>query len=351
MKKSTFILVCLCLAALSSFAQNEDRIVRLSENHYCDTITSRPDNDDDMFLNIIITKNETYLNGDTKVTLELENFSDSRHVHLFGRAYDKTELKKDYRIIFDKNFRNQNRVEKYEIGEGGHPQDIEIEPEEAKTITLRIKEGDERICTLPIYFSKKFKCKRRKILVYETKILRISVEEPIDENYNKLNQKCDSLIDAIDDVVFCKHKSHRPPLEKQKEPYVNAIHKIQSEINTILDKNHWPKTNKNYKLYHELITKLDGITFYEVDDCGNKALHNKPHNCKYCSKSFKEICTILQNYYQKKDLGESLTANDKAEIKMMYDCCKLGGHAKKWNAGGDGYKKQIENYYKAIMNP
>jgi hypothetical protein len=354
MKKTFLILASLFISALTALSQNsdEERILKMNDEHSQETIVSRPD--DDTYLKITVTKGTTSGNGNTEVSVKMENLGNSRYILLFGRAWDKDQLRRDEHIIFDNSLGNQKGVDKYNLGENTSAQDIiRIDPDESKTFVLTIKDGEERVCTLPIYFADRNRCKRKRweILGYETKVLKISIESPVDENYDKLQRQCDSLIRAINGVVFCKSKQHHPSLEKQEEPYEMAIDDLEDEINAILERNHWPKTNQNRKLYEALLNKLDNIFFNEVDDCGDKSLHSAPHSCKYCSKSFKEICSLLESYFMKKDVGETLTRKDKEEVKALYNCCKSGRHATKWKNGADGYKQQIEKYYNAIMKP
>ena len=357
MRKSILFLACLCISAIAALAQNSDEeiIVRLSDEQTQEIISSQPDAN--TFYRIVITKGETNDKGDTEVTMEVDNRSESNYLWLFGRSMDKDQLRRDWHIVFDKSQKNQVRVEKYSTGENSLTQDISLPPYEHKSHTIIIKDGEERTCVLPIYYVKERKSRfsRWKILGCETKILKISIESSfiIDENYDRVQRQCDSLINVINHVEFCKHKQHRTSIEKQEEPYKDAIDDLEEEINTIIDRNHWPTSNQNYINYNELIAKLDNIDLQdrEVEDCGNKNMHTTPHECKYCSNDFKTLVSLLQGYYIKKDNGETLTQKEIKEVKMIYTCCKSGRHASGWKKGADGYKERIEEYYKAIMKP
>lgn len=352
MRKSILILACLYLSAIAVLAQNsdEEKNVRLSDEQTQEIISSKPDAD--TYYRIVITKGETNDKGDTEVTMEVDNRSESNYLWLFGRSLDKDELRRDWHIVFDKSQKNQVRVEKYSTGEKSLTQKyICVSPQNQDSLSIIIKDGEERTCTLPIYYVKERKSwfNRWKILGCETKILKISIERSfkLDENYDRLQRQCDSLLDAISHVQFCKHKQHRTPLEKQKEPYEDAIDDLVEKISIIIDANHWPTTDQNYKNYNELITKLKiDLQDYEVDDCGDKNMHATPHECKYCSENFETLCNRLEQYFIKKDEGK-LTQKDKNEVKMIYSCYKKG--RRKGDAEDKKFKKQIEDYYKAIM--
>ena len=98
MTKRLWLIACLCLAALTSLA-DEEKIVRLSDDNKQELLQLGP-------CNILIVKGETEDGSSAPVTIEIENMQEDEALILFHRSYTEKDLKKSFtpQTTFNKQF-------------------------------------------------------------------------------------------------------------------------------------------------------------------------------------------------------------------------------------------------------
>lgn len=373
MKKAFFTLTALCLICSTIFAQDLEIPILLDDGQQEQSFVPLKDQLNNPVLGITVKKGEPGRNGKTAVTLTIENHAPQQFVFwLFGQRYDEIELKDrsrfPRRIVYDKNFGFHGKTDVYRIGTGNYDNiylpDISIGSDNGRfdnylhyDFDIRIEESDTDTCVLPIYFGKNKNglfCRRTILETEKTITLYITVENQARKDYERLRQRCDSLFDAINDTIFCLHKSHRPSLDKQKEPYLKTRDNIRDEIRATLDNNNWPKDHINRKRYDELINKLDEVEeeihLNEVEDCGDAKIHVPVHNCNYCKWTFKQIYDRLDRYNKQIDNGDVTKAEVIKEVKQLYKCYQSGPKtaSNKRKEQLQQYKSKIEDLYKKI---
>ena len=361
MKKSLFTLVALCLICSTPLlAQQDQEIpVLLSEEnpHYSKEWVNQDNNPS---LRISVEKGEADANGDTQVTLEIENLDQQWVFWLFGKANDEKELKKNYAprgIQYDGSFGPHGKTEIYQIPNEKYANDYRIDNlSRSHSFNFTAKEDETIICKLPIYYAQDkngFLCRRTILYSKMVITLNITVENKIDEEYDRLSQQCDSLIQCINNATFCRHKLHHPKLEKQKEPYLQTRNDLIERIEAMLENSNWAEGSRNYKLYHALDDKLDDIEDMmedrEVDDCGDAKKHVAPHSCSYCQWTLKQIYSKLDRYNKQLDLGDVSKDNVIKDVKILYKCYQYGPkNASNKRKEQQQYKTKIEDLYKKI---
>lgn len=362
MKKSLFAIVALCLfCSTSLLAQHDQELpVQLSEEnpHYTKEWV---DQDNNPNLRISVEKGETDANGDTQVTLEIENIDQQWVFWLFGKANDEKELKKNYvprRIQYDDSFGPHGKTEIYQIPNEKYANDYRIDNlSRSHSFNFTAKEDETIICKLPIYYAQDkngFLCRRTLLYSKMVITLSITVENETDEEYGRLSQQCDSLIDCVAKASFCRHRLHQPKLEKQKEPYLKTRNDLIEKIEAILENNNWAKGSRNYRLYHALDDKLDDIEDMiedrEVEDCGDAKKHVAPHSCNYCKWTLNQIYNQLDRYNKQLDNGDKTKAEVIKEVKQLYKCYQNGPKtaSNKRKEQQQQYKTKIEGLYNKI---
>lgn len=360
----------LFFAAMGSYADEQQK-VKLDDGHRRELVRLG-------FCNIFVTKINSDNDGNTNVTVEIENLDESNVIILFGHAYPEKELKElTPSITFDKNFpgtKGHRNIDTYREARNV----IFIEPSEKSMLPeIQVKKGEVYLCRLPFYIAK-YKEKnflganigRNKMLLMEKQILEleVEVEEEIkpDKDYIKMEQECSALVEEISKQTFCNNTKHKQSLDKQEAPYKEKITKIKSEIDAIINQHNWTPGDKDYQRYDALKQKLNAIDFTVYErDCGNSRMHkstpvsppsrhNLGHSCKYCNLSLQQIYHKLDDYYKKiynssnrKVTKESIMA----DVNLLYKCCTDGSctkHASLWS--NSEYKSKITDRYKRISN-
>jgi len=357
MKKILVFMTLFLFVALASVADEQQR-VKLDDDHVKEQIRLG-------YCNVFVTKVDSDDEGNSKVTVEIENLDETNVIILFGHAYPEKELKKlSPSITFDKTFpgtKGHRNIDTY--GEARNV--IFIEPSEKSMLPeIQVKSGEVQSCRLPLYLAK-YKGKgflsvsngRNKLLLMEKQVLEleIEVEEKPDEDYLRLEQACNDLTDKISKQTFCKNPKHRPTLERQKAPFKVKISKIISEIDDIVNRHNWDSSDRAYQRYNALKQKLEEIDFTKYErDCGKARNHRAiaRHSCKYCSFSLQQIYHKLDDYYKKIYNSSNRKATKEsvmADVDLLYRCCtddNCTKHASSWD--GSDYKSKITDRYNRI---
>lgn len=346
-KKLLFLGMFLFAAAASMYADEQFKIKLDNDNHNKETIELP-------YCNIFLSMGEEADDGSVKISVKVENMGESNVLILFDRAYiEKTLKKMRPSISYDKIFGGTKGRRTIESCQGLNNVLLIPASEKRNLFDLSGKDKETAICRIPIYIAKYKGKKMKKLLLLERQIIELHIEVDIkpDEVYLKLNDTYDDLVKELKEVVFCTNKSHRPSLEKQKEPYSTKIDSLKTLIDDIVASHNWMSTDKGYRLYDDLKCRLDSINLSEREgDCGK---HVYLHKCKYCSFSLQEIYHKLDDYYQKiysSSDRKAMKAQVMNDVNLLYKCCtdpRCKRHAKAWRKGGE-YKSRIVDRYNRI---
>lgn len=302
MIKAALIAGCLTLCSLFGFAQ-DGKTLTLSKERPKDECSIRIGNTS----NVTIKASRDSFNNhkEIPITLTIENDSNS-NIRLFYKGHDKKQLRKNgYRI--DKSL-GITEVEKHDL-KGN--KDIELGE---KTINVNAaKEGDSLVFNLPFYAvetrNNLFGIKRNIIKANTTIKLTVVIEENLNEEMESLKQESDSLIQALDEAVFCTNKSHRPTINDLKQQYHDKADSIKKKADHMMEENSiWPDNGLNKRLYDTLADnlgkKLDSIIDHKekgARDCGiHKQKAATGNKCAYCNKSFSDVRNELNRIYNQR---------------------------------------------------
>lgn len=362
MKKTLIFMALFLFAAITTYADEQQR-VKLDNEHTKEQI--RFGN-----CNIFVTKVDSDDEGNSKVTVEIENLDETHVIILFGHAFPEKELKKQSpSITFDKKFsgtKGHRNIDTYSEARNV----IFIEPSDTSMLPeIQVKSGEIQLCRLPLYIAK-YKEKnflgvsngRNKILLMEKLILELEIEVEVkpDEDYLRLERECNDLIEDISKQTFCNNSKHRPSISRQEAPYKEKISKIKSEIDEIVTRNEWFTSDRGNQRYNVLKQKLDEIDFAKYEgDCGIARNHGRPHpsprhSCRYCNFSLQQIYHKLDDYYKKIYNSSNRKATKEsvmADVNLLYRCCTDGNctkHASSWSSSE--YKSKITDRYNRISN-
>lgn len=356
MKKLLTFATALILAATVAFADEQQRI-KLDDEHAKRQIRLG-------YCNIFVTKVESDNEGNSIVTVEIENLDETNAIILFGHAYPEKELKKlSPSIKFDKRFpgtKGHRLIDTYREARNV----IFLEPSDKCTLPeIHVLKGDIQLCRLPLYIAK-YKNKKiywgpsygkNKMLLMEKQIieLEIEVDERPDKDYVRLEEDCNVLIEEISKFSkpsFCNHPRHKPSLHDQEQPYKDRIDSINTEIDKIISLHNWYTSDKGYQRYSALKQRLATIdlTIYE-GDCGrHKRVSIPVQTCKYCNLTPQQIYHKLDDYYKKIYSSNDRKAAKESvmgDVNLLYGCRK---HSASWKKSE--YNSKITDRYSRISN-
>lgn len=346
MKNRFFLLLCLCLTTFSSYASWSKADIRINDQKKTeDTVHS-------LYYDVIVERGIVENDGSTIVTISIQNNHPTSSLFLFGSPLSKKELRTQHGVIVRKDGCQQMLKNKYcELVSNR----CRIEPQTVVILgKIKIKVGEEKGIDLPIYIAKKQAlCSKMLIHDWDELELTIKIEEEPNPEYNRLEEESRELITEISEQTFCKHKSHRPKLNEQKEPYIIAIIDLQDEI---LDKKAELPKYSNYREKYDLLWKqLNEIDLSKYESYCEKhsgIIIDPPiHHCKYCNKTLEEIGATLDNLYKRLDLGKIEKKDAVNEVNMIQKCLKSNSKlASEWKSCTTGYKKSIEELCNKIKN-
>ena len=348
MRKSIYLLFCLCIASLASYASTDRLVIKFNDNHTDDTISRS-------CYNIIISKGTANSEGIAKVYISIKNNDPFYSLYLFDKTYSKKELRKQYNIVI-KNKECERALETSYCHFLSNV--LCIPPFQLIPVgQLQIREGEEINIELPVFMAKKNNslCNKMRIDNWDLPELSIGIEERVDPDFDNISHECDMLLRDIAQQQFCRHPLHQPQLEQQEEPYQTAVENLRQQIESKLLT--LQSSSKSFRQYMSLKDKLDKIDFsqYEVNDCGDASKHIKvgsgevhPH-CEYCDMTLEQIWSHLDNLYQKVDNNITNKKTAVNEANKILKCCKNSSkHATEWKKSK--YKKGIEDLCNKIKN-
>ena len=353
--KKILLMVLLCLATLTSQADEQKKITLSNDNtketvnlSYCNIFVTlmNPDSDDDF----------------GKVLIEIENLDEQKILALFNKPYKEKEIKKLHPSFkYDKLFggtKGKRIIDPYNLETG---QDVFIEPSNKYQLAaFNAPAGSEMAVKLPIYLSKPKSgiveriLGKEKLLLLRKQVIEldINVELKPSAEYLGLLDDCKQLKKDVENAVFCTSNKHRPNVEGQKEPYQKRIDELKAKIDAAISSHGWNPGDGSYQRYNAIKEDLAKIDLSKQE--GICRTHRAPvpaqHSCAYCNLTLQQIYHKLDDLYKK-----IYTSSDRAATKAsvmgqlngMYNCCtdaKCAKHASAWRSGGDYKNKIIERY-------
>lgn len=352
-------IVILLLSIVSFFpilGQDDVRNLELSVNK------SQPYVLDYDFCRLSITANN-YDSPTVTIHINIENTNENYSIFLFGHAYTEKTLKAE-NILFDKL--SYGTTSKDIIVCEGLSGDgiMRIEPNGNRVLTFPDITEQKIKIELPVYIAKfekkKFLSNDRYLIKQRIKLIiniTLSIPDITDDQLDKIEQKCNELIEKINSTTICTSRKHPVSETKQIDELTTEIDNLKDEIADIKSENHWRERDEAYKPYKHLLERLDNVKFNRsvCEECKRKSNINtdtaKRHNCNYCKKSPSEILLLLQRTYQELDnrkikKSEALKKIEGAHSAWSKDCANL---RRKINADSNTQYK-IKKYYDAIVN-
>ena len=353
MTKRILFIFCLCLAALTSLA-DEEKKVRLSEDHPQEMLQLGP-------CNVFISKGETDANGMAPLIVEVENSLEDQALLVFHVAYSEKGLKNGRpQITFWKNFPGSHDIENCD----GLSRDIIITPSDKVTVPVNMRSGSDSPARLilPIYIAKDKKKGFNKLELREKLVYTFDIEAETgpSKEYLDLESRCNELVKEIMGKSFCNNPKHDVSLEDQEAPYVERAQALNEEIEQAIKSHDLKAGDAGYEKYNALKSKLKESQFTEKD-CGkhkggggggyNPPKPPKPpkpkSTCKYCSLSLSQIYQRMNDYYIKIRNQKVTKQQVIGDVNALYNCASQ--HSSEWKSNSSVRSKILENY-KRIKN-
>lgn len=333
----SFILFVLWGFAQSAYADEEITIHLDNDKHKKETIPLPHCN---IFIELIATD---YDEGQYAILINLENLSEDKTLLLFDKAYSKKTLKK-MSIVYDKIFQGAE-IEPCK----GLSESCDLRPSDNKRILkLRWNNEDLVICRLPIYIARPKRKNKIAIAQKEVDELKIYIELKPDEDFIRLSEAAENLINEIKQQTFCSNKNHQgSSLRTLFNVYNSSIDSLKNQVAKHTRNN--MSSDKKYKLYNSIIERLDSIDFDEltVTSCENdrvrKVRRRTAHRCNYCTLSLEAIYRRMENYYIDLHNGKKSKKQVMGDVEALYSCA-----TKNKNRAAGVYLSKISTYYNRI---
>lgn len=343
-KRIYVLILIVTLTCYSSFADEQKRIVLNNDDHKSETVVF--DNCCNIFVSLIDVDDE----GNIKISIELENTHESYSLMLFFWEFPEHILKKSpFYIRYDKHFGGRKGYRSVDscsiIGNN-----IIIKPsEKSGSIVVPGVDTVPIICKLPIYIAKKkYKCSWFKTMSLLEKVvieLNIQIQLKPDEDYVRIFEAYNALINEMGSEHFCTNKNHNgPSYSELKRKYEKKIEELKDEIERIKKSRGYYINDSEYKKFKTIKDELCKISIEsrKVSSCPK----DKRHQCKYCSLSCEDIYNKLANYYIDIYNGRVSKSQVMAEVEALYNCFK-----KNIRRSSDGKcKSGITKYYDTIKS-
>lgn len=291
-----------------------------------------------------------------EVSIKLENVSEDKILCLFNKSYNEKTLKK-MKIVYDRLFpgaKGRRNTEKC----NGLSESYQLLPSSEPLDILKFQVSEDSIkCRLPIYIASYneqnfiiIKKSRYSLAQKEVIELNIDIELKPDEEYVRLSEATDSLINEIKRQTFCSNKNHRGTSVKTLyKIYNNSIDDLKKQVLKIINSRNYMSIDKGHKQFMAIYEKLNSIDLKQltVTSCGNdkKTRSKSIHRCKYCSLSIEDIYKRLESYYIDLYNGKKTKGQIINDVESLYNC------AQKNNKRATGrYMSRISTYYFKIKS-
>lgn len=350
MKRIAYFLFLLVVCSVGSAYGDETYDVKLDNIDHARDMVSTP------FCNIFVSLQHTDGEDDYEISVQMENTLEDKTLLLFHRSYSEQGLKGS-KIVYDKFFPRTGDNRLVEPCER-LPKDYQLDPssEIGKIMSFRTSESTDS-CKFPIYIArheeKKFlfiKRSRYVVMQKEEIVLNIDVELKPDEDFVRLSEAADSLIEKIGRQTFCSNPNHRgEPAEKLFRMYDKAIDNLKEEVLYTINSRNYMSTDNAYKRFDAICKRLDAIDLRQkvVDSCPNdrKEKVRPKHSCEYCSLSAENIYRKLEAYDIDLHNGKKKKEQVMGDVEALYNCAVKN---KKRSTGN--YMSGISKYYKRIKS-
>lgn len=353
MKKAIFLF----LLAIISFGHcayaDETKNVKLDNNgHEKETIQLS-------FCNIFVELQKTDEDNQYKISINLENISEDKILYLFDVPYNEKTLKKTCNLVYDKLFPGAKGKRVTDSCER-LSEPCRLLPSENKNIISFQENEESRKCRLPIYIARtnneKFLfVKKSKVSLAQKEVieLNIDVELKPDEDFVRLSNSTDSLINEIGRQIFCSNRNHKgTSLKTLKRIYSKSIDDLKRQTRQVLSSRHYMSTDKGYKQFAGILEKLNAVNLNSltVASCKNDRKATKPkwqteHKCRYCSLPIGEIYNRMEAYYIDLHNGKKTKGQIMGDVEELYNCAKKNSKRATGN-----YMSRISTYYSKIKS-
>lgn len=351
MKKAIFLLLLAIISSVHCAYADETRTVKLDNKSHGKETVQLP------FCNIFVELHKTDEEDQFKISIDLENVSEDKMLYLFDVPYDEKTLKKTCDLFYDKVFPGAKGKRVTESCEGLTGA-CRLLPSESKNILNFQGNEKSRKCRLPIYIArtddeKILLVKKRKVSLAQKEVIElyIDVELKPDEEFIRLSNSADSLINEIGRQTFCSNRNHRgTSLEELKYLYGKSISDLKRQIMRVISIRHYMSSDKGYKHFAGILEKLNAVNLDSLTVASCKSDRKPPipkptHNCRYCSLSARGIYEKMEAYYIALHNGKKTKGQIMGIVDELYNCAKKNS---KRETGI--YMSRISTYYSKIKS-
>lgn len=353
MKKAVFLLLLILISSARCVYADETRTLKLDNNgHEKETIQLS-------FCNIFVELQKTDEEDQYKISINLENVSEDKILYLFDVPYNEKTLKKTCNLVYDKVFPGAKGKRVAESCDG-LSESCRLLPSENKSILNFQGTEEGKKIRLPLYIArtneeKYLLVKKNKVSLAQKEVieLNIDVELKPDEEFVRLSNSTDSLINEIGRQTFCSNRNHRgTSLKTLQRTYNKSLDDLKRQTQQVLNSRHYMSTDKGYKQFVGILEKLKSVDLESltVTSCKNDRKVPKPdiqrkHNCRYCSLSIGEIYKKMEAYYIDLHNGKKTKGQIIGDVNELYNCAQKN---KKRSTGN--YMSRIAKYYNGIKS-
>lgn len=276
-------------------------------------------------------------NYSAKISASLENITYSKVLCLFNGNFNESQLKKrdmsydQPSIIYGKEYPGSKGTRITERC-STVPYPIFLQNSDKGNLfynDFKIEERNSSIIKIPIYVASYKNKKKSKLILERTVVLEVEIQ--IEElkrspEYVDIAKSYDDLIREIDSVTFCKNE-HHPDGERFTDLYriyESKIEQLKKRVAETQFNLGYSRASKAYLELQKIHDELDMLDLEKkaVDSCP-KDIQPKVkvgHRCKYCSMSYEDIYSRIQNISI--DIYNGTVSKDQvmAEVEALHKC-------------------------------
>ena len=348
MKRIIYLFLLLMISSVRFAYGDEIKSIKLdNKGHDKETISLS-------FCNIFVELKQGSEDEQYGISIKIENISEDKILYLFDRSCNEITLKK-MKLVYDKFFPGAKGKRIAEACDHVSESYRLLPSSEAKSI-INFQGNEYPVkCRLPIYIAR-YK-EKNFIFVKKTKIslaqkevieLNIDVELKPDEDYIKLSEATDSLINEIGRQTFCSNKNHKgTSLKTLYSIYNKSIDALKRQVIQIISSRNYMSSDKGYRDFMSIHDRLNSINLEQltVISCDNDRKERSAHRCRFCSLSAEDIYKRLESYYIDLHNGGKAKEQLMGDVEALYNCAQKN----KKRATGS-YMSRISMYYNKIKS-
>lgn len=348
MKRIIYLFLLLMISSVRFAYGDEIKSIKLdNKGHDKETISLS-------FCNIFVELKQGSEDEQYRISIKIENISEDKILYLFDRSYNEKTLKK-MKLVYDKFFPGAKGKRIAEACDHVSESYRLLPSSEAKSI-INFQGNEYPVkCRLPIYIAR-YK-EKNFIVVKKTKIslaqkevieLNIDVELKPDEDYIKLSEATDSLINEIGRQTFCSNKNHKgTSLKTLYSIYNKSIDALKRQVIQIISSRNYMSSDKGYRDFMSIHDRLNSINLEQltVISCDNDRKERSVHRCRFCSLSAEDVYKKLESYYIDLHNGGKTKEQLMGDVEALYNCAQKN----KKRATGS-YMSRISMYYNKIKS-